>query len=196
MAFPRSRRMGGGRSSNLWYIVAGVAVGSSLAYSVARRSFGPGTLTEANTQILTLDLTSPPKELNTPSLLQPTQRPSHYDTLRVLDYAANDKSVRGLMARVGPGGEWNMAQAQEIRQASQSRNTGANKNSATQLSSLTSPHLLLCRVVVVCAVERFAQSGKFAHAFADTFGQSASEQRYTHRAAERRIRSSRMSNTH
>lgn len=130
MAYPRSRhlsqrmnaRLGRGRRIGIGYLIAGVAAGSILAFGAMRRSYGPGSFLNDNTVVLTIDLTSPPKELNTPSLLQPTQRPSHYDTLRVLDYAAKDKSVRGLMARVGPGGEWNMAQAQEIRQASQTGN--------------------------------------------------------------------------
>jgi hypothetical protein len=40
----------------------------------------------------------------------------------VLDYAAKDKKVRGLMANVGTGSSaWTMSQAQEIRQASQQR---------------------------------------------------------------------------
>ena len=108
----------GGRNG-LWYLLAGAVAGSMLVAGVARRKYGPGSFLDANSQVLTLDLTSPPPELNTPSLLQPVQRPSHLDTLRVLDYASRDKSVRGLMAKVGSGGEWNLAQAQEVRQASQ-----------------------------------------------------------------------------
>lgn len=151
MAFPRSRHMSnrlnnrlgrrGGRGG-LLYLLAGVAAGSMFVYGVARRKYGPGSFIEADSQVLTIDLTSPPPELNTPSLLQPVQRPSHLDTLRVLDYASKDKSVRGLMAKVGSGGEWNLAQAQEIRQASQSDSRRASDCTCCALMDSGSSHSL------------------------------------------------------
>ena len=126
MAFPRSgyisRRVHKPRSKGEWLLYASIfGCASALAMQAwQQQTRGPRWYVPDDSVVLTLDLTSPPRELSTPSLFSPQQRPSHYDTLRVLDFASRDKSVRGLMARVGPGGEWNMAQAQEIRQASQS----------------------------------------------------------------------------
>jgi hypothetical protein len=120
MAYPRSKhlssrfnaRLRGKSSNNTQWLLAGLAVGiAATAYSASRPT--PSSV------VLALDLSRPPSELNKLSILSPVGKPNHYDTLRVLQYAAEDKSVRGIIANVGPGGEWNMAQAQEIRQASQ-----------------------------------------------------------------------------
>ena len=169
MAYPRSRhlssrmnaRLGLGKRVGMGYLVAGVVAGSMLAYGAFRRNYGPGSFATEDTVVLTLDLTSPPKELNTPSLLQPTQRPSHYDTLRVLDYASKDQSVRGLMARVGPGGEWNMAQAQEIRQASPTGNKHSATSTATRICC--SHRFTRCSAVVCSRAVRTIRASSLTH---------------------------------
>ena len=120
MAYPRSykhvsRRLQSrlrGSNSSRW-IFAGLAVSAGfLTYAVTRPS--------AASVVLALDLSAPPAELNSPSFFTPIPKPNHWEMIRVLEHAAQDSRVRGIVANVGGGGTpWSMAQAQEIRHASQ-----------------------------------------------------------------------------
>ena len=92
--------------------VVGLAAGSM--WLMQRKIHPPSSL------VLALDLSSPPTELSASSLFAPVPKLSHWDMLRVIDHAAYDTKVRGIVANVGGGTTpWTMAQAQEIRQASQ-----------------------------------------------------------------------------
>ena len=130
MAYPRSYKHLSRRlqsrlrgSNNSRWLVAGLAVGAALAYAATRPT--PSSL------VLALDLSTPPAELNSTSFLSPLTKPNHWEMIRVLEHAAQDKAVRGIVAHVGGGATpWTMAQAQEIRQASQ-RDRGTSALSAT-----------------------------------------------------------------
>jgi hypothetical protein len=123
-------------------VAAGAALGSLAVYYsfLAPRRFSPSSV------VLTMDLSTPPAEVNALSLLSLANvgRPNHYNTLRVLEHAAKDDKVRGLMAKVGGGAGWTMAQAQEIRQASQQQ--AARHGSCVYVISLADaiPRCLWC----------------------------------------------------
>ena len=122
MAYPRSKHLSyrlqsrlRGKSNNSRWLLAGLGVGAALTLAVASMRRPPSV-------VLALDLSHPPAELNPTSIFaSPLAKPNHWDTIRVLEYAAKDPKVRGIIANVGPAAQWNMAQAQEIRQASRKR---------------------------------------------------------------------------